>query len=65
MKALERFKSVFKGEPVDRPPICGWIGLPTLANMTNTDGKKPTTEEETPAPTDGAPQKVHVEEEPF
>ena len=35
MKTLERFRAVYKGEPVDRPPICGWLGLPFLNRLLN------------------------------
>jgi uroporphyrinogen-III decarboxylase len=34
MNTYERFRASFKGEPVDRPPICGWIALPLLTKLT-------------------------------
>jgi uroporphyrinogen decarboxylase len=34
VNTVERFQAVFRGEPVDRPPVCGWIGVPLLTRMT-------------------------------
>jgi uroporphyrinogen-III decarboxylase len=34
MNTLERFVAAYKGEPVDRVPVCGWIGMPLLQKMT-------------------------------
>lgn len=37
MTTLERFRAAYRGEPVDRPPICGWIGLPLLRRLSGVD----------------------------
>lgn len=33
MDTLERFRAVFEGRPVDRPPVCGWIALPLMERL--------------------------------
>lgn len=34
MNTVERFKAAFLGKPVDRVPVCAWLGLPLLQHMT-------------------------------
>ncbi len=38
MDTVERFRAVFEGRPVDRPPVCGWIGLPLLERLMGASG---------------------------
>lgn len=33
MNTVERFRAAFTGQPLDRVPICGWIGMPLLRRM--------------------------------
>ena len=33
MNIVERFKAVFQGIPVDRVPVCAWLGLPLLKSL--------------------------------
>lgn len=40
MNIVERYKAVYRGEPVDRVPISAWLGLPFLRQIT---GKGPRT----------------------
>ena len=40
MDTLARFKAVFLGEPIDRPPVCGWIGMPLLVRLTGSSGDR-------------------------
>ncbi len=31
MNVVERYRAAFTGEPIDRVPVCAWLGLPLLA----------------------------------
>ena len=33
MTTVERFKAVLQGKPVDRVPVCAWLGLPLLKSL--------------------------------
>ncbi|MFN8006951.1 MAG: uroporphyrinogen decarboxylase family protein [Terriglobia bacterium] len=33
MNTVERFQAVFQGKPVDRVPVCAWLGLPLLKTL--------------------------------
>lgn len=35
MNTVERFRAVYTGQPVDRVPVCGWLGLPLLCRYWN------------------------------
>ncbi len=37
MNTYERFRAAFLGEPVDRPPVCGWISVPLLTRLSGID----------------------------
>jgi uroporphyrinogen decarboxylase len=34
MNVVERYRAAFLGNPVDRVPICAWLGLPLLSQLT-------------------------------
>ena len=38
MNTLQRFRSAYLGEPLDRPPVCAVIGLPLLERLTELSG---------------------------
>ena len=41
MDTATRLKAAFRGEPTDRPPVYGWIGLPLLKKLTGIqDGRQ-------------------------
>ena len=40
MDTLSRFRAAYLGEPLDRPPVCAWIGLRSLEPLTGLSGPR-------------------------